>query len=116
MPAVPKVEYDIDLVVGLQGAFSISRFIPKNGKEGSPYSDFAKNKYAKKFVFTWSRYDFANPIAKFFTGASHIGGVYGHEVSLAHQDIFHHYKIEVATDNCNYDVIVKEIQKEGGEK
>ncbi|KKO18593.1 MAG: hypothetical protein DCC43_09875 [Candidatus Brocadia sp.] len=116
LPAVSEAAEDIDLVVGLQGAFSIRRFIPEDGKEGSPYGDFARNRYAKKFVFTWSEHDFANPIAKFFTGASHIGGRYGHEVSLDHQDIFNHYTIEVKEDACNYDVTVREIQREMGGK
>ena len=113
---VSKEEYDIDLVVGLQGAFSIRRFIQEDGKEGSPYSEFAKNRYVKKFVFTWSKHDFANPIAKFFTGANHIGGAYGHELSLEHQDIFNHYKIVVEKDMCNHDVTVKELLRERGKK
>ncbi|MBW7899181.1 hypothetical protein B188_27350 [Candidatus Brocadiaceae bacterium B188] len=112
----PKKESDIDLVIGLQGAFSIRRFIQEDGEEGSPYSEFVKDKQVKKLVFTWSKYDFANPIAKFFTGASHIGGMYGHEVSLDHQDTFDHYKIEVESEPCNYDVLVKEVQRERGEK
>ena len=113
---VTKEECSIDLVVGLQGAFSVRRFIPGNGNEGSPYSEFNRNNYAKKFVFTWSEYDFANPIAKFFTGANHIGGVYGHELSLDYQTIFNHYEVVVEEDRCNHDVSVKEIRKERNKK
>jgi hypothetical protein len=45
-----KSTYDIDLAIGLQGAFSINRFIPGEGEEGSPYRTFSTNTYVKKFV------------------------------------------------------------------
>jgi len=66
-----------DLVIGLQGAFSINRFINGKGNEGSPYKDYPKA--ANKFVFTWSNSDTANPIANFVTGADNIGGKWGYE-------------------------------------
>ncbi|MDJ0784926.1 MAG: alpha/beta hydrolase [Desulfosarcinaceae bacterium] len=66
-----------DLVIGLQGAFSINRFIAGEGNEGSPYKDHETA--AKRFVFTWSDSDTANPIANFVTGADHIGGRYGYK-------------------------------------
>ncbi|MDE1890753.1 MAG: hypothetical protein KGI30_10975, partial [Planctomycetota bacterium] len=99
-----KDEYDIDLVIGLQGAFSINRFISGEGEEGSPYSEFYKDKYTKKFIFTWSKRDFANPIARFFTGASHVGGRYGHKRSLEFDKLFDQFTIEVKNDlTCSYD-------------
>ena len=71
---VTEEECSIDLVVGLQGAFSCQEVYSGKWQRGSPYSEFNRNNYANKFVFTWSEYDFANPITKFFTGASHVGG------------------------------------------
>ncbi|OQD45560.1 hypothetical protein BIY37_07585, partial [Candidatus Brocadia sapporoensis] len=38
------------------------------------------------------------------------------KVGLDHQDIFGHYKIEVESEPRNYDVLVKEVQRERGEK
>lgn len=92
---------DIDLVIGLQGAFSINRFIPEESKEGSPYSEFSR--YAKKFVFTWSEHDFANPMSRWITGAENVGGIYGYKRSLEF-DKFDHFTINV-NDNlmCSYD-------------
>lgn len=69
-----------DLVIGLQGAFSINRFIDGKGREGTPYMDFKNT--AKQFVFTWSNSDTANPFANFVTGADHIGGKYGYKAVL----------------------------------
>jgi len=48
----PVVE-KINLVIGLQAAFSIKRF--DGGTEGDPFKDFQK--YADKFVFVSSRHD-----------------------------------------------------------
>ncbi len=107
-----KNDYAIDLVIGLQGAFSINRFIPGEGEEGSPYSAFYPEKYANKFIFTWSKYDFANPVAHFFTGASHVGGFYGYEVSREHEEIFDQFKIETGNTDCSYDVDFKGVCKE----
>jgi hypothetical protein len=42
-----KNMYDIDLVFGLQGAFSINRFIPGEGEERSPYRIFSTNTCVK---------------------------------------------------------------------
>ena len=110
--ASQESNFDIDLVIGLQGAFSINRFITGEGEEGSPYSEFDKNKYARKFIFTWSIHDFANPIARFFTGSSHTGGWYGYEQSLKYPNIFDHFIIEVGEADCSYDVDFKGVQKE----
>lgn len=70
------------LLIGLQGAFSINRFreghqlIPPvrwlfNG-EGGPHQDHAAP--GGKLVLTWAERDFANPVARFATGAAHVGG------------------------------------------
>lgn len=96
---------EIDLVIGLQGAFSINRFIPEESKEGVPYSEFSE--YASKFVFTWSKHDFANPVARWITGAKHIGGLPGYKQSMKQefQAKFDHFTIEVDNNmNNSYDV------------
>jgi hypothetical protein len=96
---------EIDLVIGLQGAFSINRFIPEESEEGAPYSEFSK--YSNKFVFTWSRHDFANPVARWITGARHIGGLPGYKQSQKKEfrDKFDHFTIEVDSNiNNSYDV------------
>ncbi len=65
----------VDLLVGLQGAFSAQRFVKGKGCEGSPYADF--NRCATVFSLTTSRYDTANQTAHFITGARHVGSKYG---------------------------------------
>ncbi len=106
---------DIDLVIGLQGAFSINRFIPEESGEGAPYSEFSE--YASKFVFTWSKHDFANPVARWITGARHIGGFHGYKQSKKQEfkAKFDHFTIEVDSNmNNSYDVDyvgIKEKQK-----
>ena len=98
--ASQKDGYDIDLVIGLEGAFSINRFISGKGKEGSPYSDFNKNNYVKKFIFTWSKYDWATLLAYWLAEEDLIGSVYGHRKSWNPEvkDIFGHYKIKVGKE------------------
>lgn len=73
------------LVIGLQGAFSANRFRPGyelvpvvrwlfHG-EGAPYQDHT---YPNgDLVLTWSEHDKANPVARFATGARHVGGKTG---------------------------------------
>lgn len=65
----------VDLFVGLQGAFSATRFVKDEGWEGSPYA--AHVEYATVFSLTTSRHDSANPTARFISGARHVGGKYG---------------------------------------
>lgn len=65
----------VDLLVGLQGAFSAQRFVKGKGWEGSPYAEF--NRCATVFSLTTSRYDTANQTAHFITGAWHVGSKYG---------------------------------------
>ncbi len=72
-------ESDVNLFIGLQGAFSANRFIAYNGWEGSPYAEFSDRK--TEFSLTTSRYDKANPIAAFITGAKHTGGKHGLRVA-----------------------------------
>jgi hypothetical protein len=84
----------IDLVIGLQGAFSVNRFIdqPNSGTEGAPYQSFAS--VAKKFVFTWSKHDTANPLAQRVTHAAHIGGVPGYKRTLKFPKIFEQSELD----------------------
>lgn len=76
----------VDLFIGLQGAFSAKRFVEKEGWEGSPYADF--NEYSTKIFLTTSSFDKANPQARFFTGARHVGGKYGLAFAQKHDDVF----------------------------
>jgi hypothetical protein len=84
----------IDLVIGLQGAFSVNRFIDhaNSGNEGAPYRNFRD--VAKKFVFTWSIHDTANPLAQKVSRAPHIGGVPGHERTLQFPKMFEQIELD----------------------
>lgn len=73
------------IVIGLQAAFSANRFrqsfrlIPPvrwvvTG-EGGPYQDHAEPGGA--LALTWAKGDKANPVARFTTGAAHVGGGIG---------------------------------------
>ncbi|MCH8078616.1 MAG: alpha/beta hydrolase [Proteobacteria bacterium] len=115
---------NIDLVISLQGAFSVNRFIMDNGNEGSPYADFAN--HAKKFILTWSEFDSANPIAAFVTFAKHSGGIPGYKQSLKAPDIFQQFVIlcehidnddnkECKTDK-HYDIKFQCVSTEPGDK
>lgn len=46
-----------NLLLGLQGAYSFQRYVPKKGEEGAPYSDFSK--FVGKAVLTSSTFDTA---------------------------------------------------------
>jgi hypothetical protein len=72
---------EVDLVIGLQGAFSINRFIKGAGKEGAPYANYDKMK--TKFIMTWSSEDKANPMSALISGSRHIGGKLGYKGTLA---------------------------------
>ncbi|MDH4162922.1 MAG: hypothetical protein OEW15_09580 [Nitrospirota bacterium] len=71
---------DVDLVIGLQGAFSVKRFMQEVGGEGGPYRDFKE--YANKFVYTWSRHDTANTSAFW---SRHIGGRSGYKATCGNR-------------------------------
>jgi len=78
----PSEKTKIDLVIGIQGAFSVNRFIKPSPsvsetREGGPYSDY--DKMANKFIMTWSSQDKANPVSRFLNGSKHIGGYPGYE-------------------------------------
>ncbi len=75
-----------DLFVGLQPAFSINRFIDGSGVEGSPYAEFAAS--GIPIVMTSSMSDTANPMARFATGAKHVGGEPGLKRARQHPDLF----------------------------
>lgn len=89
---VPVCSDDVDLVVGLQGAFSVNRFIPSRGREGTPYRDFQK--FARKYVFTWSEHDHATPWAAFVTGALHVGGRPGYKRSCKYPKLFAQFSVK----------------------
>lgn len=78
-----------DAIIGLQGAFSIRRFVQGvdlnwfhdflTDGEGYPYTDYEK--ISDRIVMTWSASDSANPVAHYISGAHHIGGIKGYEES-----------------------------------
>ncbi len=74
---------EVDLVIGLQGAFSINRFIKDFSlsvpisREGGPYANYYK--MDSKFIMTWSSLDTANPLSRLINGSKHIGGLPGYE-------------------------------------
>ena len=86
---------DVDLVIGLEGAFSVRRFIYGEGLEGYPYANFSN--YAKNYVFTWSKHDKANPVTGFY-GARYIGGKYVNKYTRKF-DLFSHYKIKIMSND-----------------
>ena len=80
-----KELYGVDYVFGLEGAFSINRFVEGSdlifpatlfrSGEGYPYSDYKK--LTSNFIMTWSEKDYANPFSTFLNGSAHIGGKIG---------------------------------------
>lgn len=83
----PFPEEKVDLLIGLQGAFSANRFIPGEGEEGSPYRDFAQIK--TPIIMSWSENDKANPLAYWITRAPLIGGYRGYQTAVEKgQEIF----------------------------
>lgn len=82
---------DVDLFVGLQGAFSANRFVETGAltsgwMEGSPY--FKLKEMGTRFIVTWSKSDAANPMAAFVTGANHVGGKFGGNFCLQDTSTF----------------------------
>lgn len=83
------------IVIGLQGAFSMNRFragmqlLPPfrwfTTGEGAPYQDHDAPGGA--MALTWAQKDHANPVARFATGAPHVGGRIGHAVLDRHPDL-----------------------------
>ncbi len=73
----------VDLYVGLHGAFSVHRFMPNAGNEGSPYADvLEETRNGLHVVLTASRKDTANPAARFLSRSPHVGGGPGLDVAL----------------------------------
>lgn len=101
--AKPVNTPEIDLIVGLEGAFSINRFIPGLGNEGSPYSEYPK--VASKIVLTWSTFDNANPVAKYVTGADHVGGYLGDARAKQFFTIFSRSQMLVRTEHDATDLL-----------
>ena len=76
----------ISLLISLQGAFSMNRFLPQRcaGREGAPYADLTEN--VERMVLVWSGRDRTNPLAQLATGANHVGGKPGHRRALEYND------------------------------
>ena len=68
-----------DLVVGLQGAFSMNRFLAEreSGREGAPYARYKELR--GHVALTWSAHDAATPLANLVSGANYAGAEAGHE-------------------------------------
>ncbi|WP_138472175.1 hypothetical protein [Poseidonocella sp. HB161398] len=76
------------VIIGLQGAFSSRRFIAGTELppvvdwifvgEGAPYQK--RDDPPVMIALTWSEEDHANPVARFATGAAHVGGKNGANV------------------------------------
>ena len=98
---------DVDLVVGLEGAFSVRRFVHGKGLEGYPYEKF--NDYAGKFVFTWSKYDSANQAPAIY-GTRYIGGEAGYKYTTKFKDSFAHFTIKTNGTDNNYNINFSEVQ------
>jgi len=81
-----KATSEVDLFIGLQGAFSAHRFIEGKGWEGYPYSEFYNR--STVFALTSSIHDKANPKVRFVTGARHVGGRYGLNKAIKHTNVF----------------------------
>jgi hypothetical protein len=66
-----------DLLIGLQGAFSIRRYIPGEGIEGAPYKNHKHG--AKTSLMTYSEHDDVVPVARWITRALHVGSTEANE-------------------------------------
>ncbi|MBT3877523.1 MAG: hypothetical protein HOI47_22315 [Candidatus Scalindua sp.] len=93
---------DVDLMIGLEGAFSVRRFIYDKGLEGYPYEKFEE--YARKFVFTWSTYDSANSVPVIY-GTRYIGGEPGYKYTKKFITSFDHFTIKTNGTDNNYNKI-----------
>lgn len=77
----------VDLLVGLQAAFSVNRFLTAQGEEGAPYSLFSEyTSKGTRIVMTWSENDSANPLSNYISGAAHIGGYRGYQLAKTKTD------------------------------
>ncbi len=81
IPSMKKKSSKVDLFVALQGAFSVNRFFKNRGNEGLAYIDV--NKYIGKICLTWSKHDYALPIAKYFANVNFVGSRYGYRYARA---------------------------------
>lgn len=82
---------NVDLLVGLQGAYSFQRYIAGAGTEGSPYSNFSKE--AGKVVLTSSSFDTAVTEAghkDYFVGSNSVYEITKHP---EYSTYFEHVKI-----------------------
>lgn len=88
----------LDLVIGLQGAFSMNRFLAEReeGQEGAPYANY-KN-LRGKVVLTWSEHDKATPIANLISGANYAGAKEGYDRASDHR-YKHHFTFYTASEN-----------------
>jgi hypothetical protein len=87
----------LDLVIGLQGAFSMNRFLSerKEGREGAPYANYKKLR--GRVALTWSENDNATPIANLITGANYAGAEEGYERAFD-AEYRHHFAFYTASE------------------
>lgn len=83
--ASPVTEALPDLLLGLQPAMSVRRFLARPD-EPEPFAHHAT--LPTRVVMTSSEHDSANHVARFVTGARHAGGKYGLATAREHSDVF----------------------------
>jgi hypothetical protein len=78
----------VDLVIGLQGAFSANRFLAERwqGREGAPYANYPALR--GRVALSWSDSDSANPLANYISGANYVGGKLGWKRAQVYEDHF----------------------------
>ncbi|MEK6640429.1 MAG: hypothetical protein AABZ17_07130 [Nitrospirota bacterium] len=93
LPRKPIVGNQVDLFLGMQGAFSVNRFTSDRGDEGHPYQYFSQA--AKKFILTSSRHDKAVKRA-IHTGDRFVGSAHAFEITQenGYTRVFEHAEID----------------------
>lgn len=93
LPRKPTSGNQVDLFLGMQGAFSVNRFTSDRGNEGQPYQYFSQA--AKKFILTSSRHDEAVKRA-IHTGDTFVGSAHAFEITHenGYSRLFEHAAID----------------------
>ncbi|WP_152612930.1 hypothetical protein [Tateyamaria sp. ANG-S1] len=112
------------IVIGLQAAFSMNRFrkgaqlLPPfrwmTTGEGAPYQDHAAPGGA--LALTWAKGDTANPVARYATGAAHVGGRVGHNMLNRRPALAERFERMVLTSAADLPRVVEMGQKVQGNR
>jgi hypothetical protein len=104
----------IDLLIGLQGAFPVTRFVKDEGLRKHPYFDF--NKRIKRVVFTSSAYDKAVTVIEPFTNYKrhYIGSKNAHDyIAKKYPEIFENTIVDSCGNFVNNGLFAKsDFEKE----